>query len=413
MLLVQFALYLAQPDYHNGINLGHTAKGIIFFFWAWSKNLSPLISSTYIERLGNGKVASIGASIGAIGYALLVPFTNIYGIVLAAILMGLGIGAFQHSLQTEISQLQPSLAKDSRVWAGYKFSVNIAVFIGGLLSAYLIELSPYYVFIGASVSAFLVALVSPYIFSSTPGKADIAGAENRNHELKISDYLNLIISDKSFAKKLLAVTLFAVIYMQFYETLPNFIADFADKASLKKILEPVRLYLGQPASELGFRMEYLFNFNALLTLLIIVPLAYLSRKINPQKVFAIGMILVSLSLLAFSYSLLATIVIAVFFFYTIGESLVNPSILQYITNHDPKGDQKNTSTNKALYIGCLFIAWGVGLGFGGLIGGASYEWFLSSKYTYQPWLYWLPYTLLGILSIIIIYSSTRESRGRY
>lgn len=422
IVLVQMALYLAQPNYPGGLELSHLEKGLVFSFWALAKNLTPIFSGSYISQKGGKGPLSFGAFLAATGYFLLAFTGELIGVLGCVLLMGMGVGMFQNALQYMLSEsmdyiglraLSPNIESPNKqgnkkqgrkiiAWAGYQWVINLAVFLGGFLSAKLLDLDMQYVFWGSASIMLLVFLLSLYI--KEPLKEHIQRNADR---IRWGAALQVLRNDRAFALALVSFSLFTFAYMQFYETLPNYLADFAQSNELGKAMSPIAEFFGQGLGELGFRIEYLYNLNALITLLLVIPLAYFSRGASPLKALALGLVLVSIGM-AFLFLGAGLIeVLMLFLIYTIGEAIVNPRILQISEGFAPD------SSKRPIYLGLMFISWAIGLGSGGLVGGWLYGWLTGleglSAYTGGQ-IFWLITIILTLVALIPIQSIMR-SRG--
>gem|GEM_PF-6994255 len=374
IILVQMALYLAQQDYPGGLEFSHSEKGLVFFLWAILKNLTPLWSGPYIARNGTKILMAVGSFMGGIGYFLLIIATDIYGVLGCTALMGTGIGMFQNALQSRLAvagnfaggyTYAVKTAGVSRIvgWAGYQWVINLAVFIGGFVSAKLLDSGIENVFLTSSIIMGVVFLLTLTVTNAKPDFSNNKHIMDSN--IRIS--LRVLQSDVSFRKNLMSFALFTFVYMQFYETLPNYLADWGDALSLGSAMAPVAKLLGDSLGELGFRIEYLYNLNALVTLFAIIPIAFLMRRFSPIGTYRIGLIVVALGLVMIFLGTTVLWIFLLFIIYTIGEAIVNPRILHIA---DIAGGD---SEKKPIYLGLVYLSWAFGLGFGGLLGGALYD----------------------------------------
>jgi MFS family permease len=404
MVLVHIALFITETDYPGGLGLSHTEKGIIFFVWAMAKNLVPIFSSKVVVSKGAGLVLFVGSTIGCVGYAVLTAVSGLWDILGSVMLMGLGIGAFQNALQSLIARSDVfEKIRQRRVmgWAGYQWIVNIAVLIGGFLSAKLIAGGINQVFTASTMIMAVVSLFSLYLYK----KADGHIAETK--AVTIGSSFTELKINRAFRYSVLSFAMFTFAYMQFYETLPNYLASYADSSSLGNAMQPLANLLGDNLSQLGFRIEYLYNLNAAITLIAIIPMAFALSKVKAHKAYIIGMVFIALGHIFLFLGGGAWQISMLFLVYTIGEAIVNPQILTIAETTATEKDKK------PVYLGLMYLAWAFGLGFGGLIGGWAYDQFVSMgglAFGYDPVLFWLlPVTAVAIGIALMLKGQNAEN----
>ena len=233
-VLLQLPIYIAQKDEPGGLGWEQSAKGWIYLFWALAQNLIPIFAGTFSDRLGRRKMLYLAFSIAAVAYVLIGTQREFYPFLFSVILLGLGLGIFKPSLQGALA-VQMNEKNSSTGWGVYFMLLNVAVFAGPPLSKWLKEIAWEYVFVGSALIILLNFLVLLFF-------RDVKII--RKDRPMISQIFKKSIVDLSNKKLLSFIGLiagFMLIYMQFYETLPNFIYDWSDTSGIAS-------WLGLPQS---------------------------------------------------------------------------------------------------------------------------------------------------------------------
>ena len=171
---------------------------------------------------------------------------------------------------------------------------------------------------------------------------------------------------------------FTIIYMQFYETLPNFIYDWVDTSSIvTQLALPEYLTLKTPLGNM-ISYEWLYGINTLLVVLLVSFFTWFLRKLKTSSSLTIGIAIASIGLMICGNSNTGYIFILGIIVYTVGEIITNPNFLNYL-------DEISSKYEKAKYLSFLNISFAIGLGGGSILGGELYNRFgdkaaLASKY---------------------------------
>lgn len=425
-VVLQMPIYIAQKDVEGTLGWSHTEKGIIYFWWALVQNLTPLLAGYFADKFGHKKVFYISFVITISGFLSLSITQDFFPFLFATLLLGFGLGTFKPVLQGSIAaELDES--KSSAGWAIYVLLVNLSVFLAPPLSIYLKGISWQSLFWGSALIFSMNFLVTPFL---------------TKRKLSKSTFINLSIFFKALLKKeiicfIILMSGFTIIYMQFYETLPNFIYDWVDTSSIATALHlPDFMLMTTPFGKM-ISFEWLYNLNTGLIILFVTPIAILSKKFNILKVISFGIFVCSIGLGFSGFMYAGSLVLTGFIIYTFGEMITNPKFTEYLGNISPK-------TQKSIYLSFLNISWAIGLSSGGFIGGWLYNNFgekalLAQKYLsenyninntelsssfgklsklmniseneltrllrqeYYPEIVWIPFIILGIISAVLLF----------
>ncbi len=439
-VLLQMPIYIAQKDIPGGLHWEQTVKGLIFFFWAAVQNITPVFTGGFADRYGHKRTMFISFIIIALGYIILATQRMFYPFLAGTIVLGLGEGIFKPALQGSVAEAIGK-GKSKSGWGVYFMLLNISVFFGPPLSKFLKGISWEFVFLGAAVIICLNFFVLIFI------------KEQKNYEEKQIEKPGKIIKEifrNLFKPKLglfvLLMSGFMIIYMQFYETLPNFIYDWTNTSGIVSALHLPAFMTMKTARGTMISYEWLYNLNAGFVFLGVVYVTWLFSKIYRTYALMLGTIIAALGLLICGMSYYGSLTVAGFLVYTLGEMITNPRFTEHLSSIAGE-------TQKALYLSYLNVSLVIGLGGGSLLGGYIYKYFgekafLANEYlkshfqmndtgisdalyklqsktsldinkitellwnSYHPWKIWLPFVIIGIISAAGLYYYTKKFRNQ-
>ncbi len=426
IVVLQMPIYIAQKDIPGGLQWEQTTKGLIYFWWALMQNAVPLIAGGYADRYGRRRFLVIAFILIIIGYSILGSTDNFYIFLFGVIILGTGSGIFKPTVQGALANtLSP---KNSGLgWGVYVMLINIAVFFGPPLSIYLKNISWNMVFYGSAIIFSFNFLVVLFIGKFAKPDYD-------------SDYSGMKVLKKTFKglikKRILYFVLimsgFTLTYMQFYETLPNYIYDWSDTSMIAANLNDN--FTMNTNRGLMVSYEWLYNLNAGFVIIGVVFFSWLMKRFEITLSIMIGIAVAGTGLIFSGISMSGYFLIAGMLIYTLGEMITNPKFTEYMSRVAPAGD-------KSLFMGYMSISWALGLAGGGVLGGFIYKHlgekagfaldFLNSKYPdlkininnafekllemenissteatimlwniYNPYLTWFPFVIIIFISLI-------------
>jgi len=429
-VILQMAVYIAQKDIPGGLHWEHSTKGWIFFIWAIIQNLTPVILGGLSDRLGRKKILSFAIIISSIGFLCLGFFRDLIGFTLATIVLGFGLGLFKPTLQAYISQYMNNDEK-SIGWSINIMLINLSVFFAPLFSNIMHSISWFWVFFGSGI-LILVNLILLFLIKEINVSIE---KENTNNLFKD---LFLELKNPKILLFLLIMVGFTTLYMQFYETLPNYIYDWINSNHLIEKLNLPEFLLSTNNFGKIIDFKWLYNINSGLIIIFIVPISFLLKKRKFSLAIIIGLSLVTIGLFLSGGFNLIEITFIGMGIYTFGEMIINPKIIEFMS-------KIGNENKRALYLGLINISFGLGLAIGSLLGGYIYKHFgekssLAQKYLYtyfpnelninhsnalnrlmelknidfieatellynyyHPNLIWIPFLIIGLISIVFFY----------
>ena len=171
---------------------------------------------------------------------------------------------------------------------------------------------------------------------------------------------------------LLIMSCFWMMMYQLWDLHPNFIEDWVDSSSVVAWL-PTDLPVIDGWREYGDRglervpQQIILTFyNALLIIILIIPMSWLVRKMRTLSAMLIGMSIATAGVLVAGTASTGWIVILGITCFSFGEMLTGPKKNEYLGLIAPKG-------KKGLYLGYVNIPIGIGVGLGSIIAGVVYD----------------------------------------
>lgn len=428
-VLLQMPIYTAQKGIEGGLNWEQYVKGIVFFVWAMIQNITPVFAGGIADRYGRKKLLMISILIISISYSILATQREFNPFLIGVILLGIGSGIFKPSLQGAMTSTMPK-ESSSVGWGLYFMLMNFAIIAAPPLSKYLHELSWSAVFWG---SAIVILANLAFIFLLNSHRNGHNSELSQESSVNYKQVFTCLMKPEIFLF-LVCMSGFAIIYMQFYETLPNFIYDWSDTSKLASDLSLPRFMLMDTPRGMMISYEWLYNLNTILVTMFVVFTAWLMGLMDRIKAIIIGIVLSILGLALTSISIDGHWLVGGIIIYTFGEMITNPKFNDYLSSIAPKRLESS-------YMSYLNISMAIGLGGGSLLGGFFYGRiaeksslalsyihshglqfsgdnalafnFLSKSLgynpqqttlmlweTYSPNLIWIPFLIIGIASVI-------------
>ena len=429
--VVEIPIYMSQKDVIGGMTLSHTHKGMFFFSWIFFQNITNIIFGMYADKLSLKKSLFAANLFLILGY-LIIVFAGNYLFFMSSVLF-LGIGTAMFDLCTEGSFAYYSEKENShKIWSNFILFINLAVVFSTIILIYLENISYQAVFISSVV----------FILCNLPLIYFLKEKERRN-DTSISSISSLLELIKN--KKLVYLTLimsgFTLIYIQFYEMLPNYIFDWVDTSDIVKFFNLPDFMVSETSNGRMLSYQIIYLFSALLVIFFVRPFSNIFKNTNKINALIISLTLVALSCLIISSSQLSEFLFIGIIVYTFGEMLARPKFQETISSLSPKNRESQ-------YLSFLHISYAIGYMIGTLSGGIIYDNFgekaklaqielvnrfgineslensfnaLTTKLnlpaneltqylfnTYNPLLAWLPFVGILCVCIILLYFYNRK-----
>ena len=427
ILIIQIPIFIAQKD-AGGLGFSQADKGIIYLYWVLLQNSLPLITGSIIDNSNKKKsLLLLACTTLFVAFLSIGLYHNLIGLLVGITLVSIGVSIFNPLMKGQISNLIDR-QNGSFGWGLHFWLYNLAIFVVGVpYSRYLREQGWDYVFVGAGL-LYVVALLLSLLF-----KPEVI-EEKPKTSIKINLQETITVFKRNYNFVLLiSMSGFAVLFMQFYETLPNFIYDWSDTSGIVNSLNLNSAFLMDTWAGKGISFEWLYNINTGLTLLLLLPFSIYLKRYSIVNTLFVG---VALAVIGFGLSIIyqnGTFLILGFVVYTIGELITNPKFTEYFDSISLKNEQST-------HMGLLFLSNLIGYPIGALLGGYMYGGFgekaaLAQQYLatnfgqkveinfalsvlkenlgyndiqvtnmlwshYNPMIAFLPFLLIGVLSLV-------------
>jgi MFS family permease len=426
-VLLQMSVYTAQKDIAGGLGWEQSLKGIIFFVWAMVQNLTPFFLGGLADKFGRKKLLILSLALIIISYLILGTQTAFIPFLTGVLLLGFASGLFKPALQGALA-VTMNCKNSSTAWGIYFMLLNLAVLAAPPLSKFLKEFSWTAVFFGSAAIMLLNLIVA---FSP---KADKPGIQINNIFTPVKTAVREFIKPEVYVF-IFAMSGFAFVYMQFYETFQNFIVDWSDTTQFVVYL-PQWMTM-ETTRGIMISYEWIYTINSIFIVLFVVLMSWLTDFMMKIHAIMLGILLAAAGIGIAGSSMNGSLLIIGFIIYTFGEMITNPKFNDYLSSMAP-------ATEKSMYMGYLNLAMAIGLGGGALLGGYLYEnigeksalalryisehsininnisagnavTYLADKLhlthrqvttllwdNYEPWTIWLPFIVIAILSIFCL-----------
>jgi MFS family permease len=159
---------------------------------------------------------------------------------------------------------------------------------------------------------------------------------------------------------------FAIIYMQFYETLPNFIYDWVDTSQVAKSLNLPDYMLMTTSLGTMIDFKWLYTLNSSFIVLGVVTVSWLMSGVKLRYAIMFGISTASIGLFVSGATQVGSMAVFGMLIYTLGEMITNPRYLEYMAS-------LGTKSRRSVYLGYLNISFAIGLAGGSLLGGYLYN----------------------------------------
>jgi MFS family permease len=439
VMLLQMPIYIAQKDVEGGLHWDQTVKALIYFWWALVQNITPLFAGGFADRYGYKKMLAISFVVIIAGYLFLGTQAEFYPFLFGTMILGFGMGIFRPA---HLGVIAHTLNKQnaSLGWAINLIVINLAGFLAIPVQIYLKEISWEAVFFG-SAAIFACNFLILFLYKDT-GFIKMETIRFENPFITFKKIIINIIKPK-LSVFILLMSGFIMIYLQFYETLPNFIVDWVDTGELVRDLGLPDFMTRQTARGTMVAYEWLYNINTGLIIICVVFTSWMFSRFKRTIALFLGISIATLGFMLCGISSSGYILAGGFIVYTFGEMMTNPKFNEFMSMIAPKAE-------KGLYMGYLYISWAIGLCGGSLLGGWLYKIFgekssLAIKYlsehygitdgvvqtnafnklmlasgldassatdllwnAYHPYYVWIPFIIIGFGSAIGMYFYSRK-----
>jgi MFS family permease len=434
--LLQLPIYIAQKDAPGGLHWDQAIKGLIFFWWALMQNIVPIVAGGYADRFGHRKTMLLSFAFVIIGYFMIGTQTEFLPFLMGTLLLGFGLGVFRPTLKGSVAH---SLAGSDSAsgWGYYFMMLNIAVMLASPLSYWLKSISWQAVFFGSGL-VFSLNFILLFLLKKNDFGAPQETNESRNPFAILKSSV-ISFFEGRVVWLILIMSGFFMIYMQFYETMTNFLVDWTDTSVFVRYLNLPDWMTMTTTRGTMVSYEIIYMLSSAFIIVSVVGVSKLVGKLSAPKALALGILIAACGLFVSGSSPIGLIAICGVLIYTVGEMVSNTRINDFLGKMAP-------ANKKALFMSYLNISMAIGFSVGSLLGGFLYRnisekaylaaYHLEKEYsiyldssslnqsveklqtikglspheatillwdTYHPWMIWIVFGFIGLVSIVALY----------
>ncbi len=222
-----------------------------------------------------------------------------------------------------------------------------------------------HVFYGAAVVTAINYL--PAIFLFREPEAD-PKAKGRSPLAVFKDTMGTLWNDRPMLRFLIVISGFWFMFMQLWDLLPNYIAEWVDTRDVGAALTAI---FGDWASgwlreDGSAKAEILINIDSLTILVLVLPLAWFFGKYRMMIALALGMGIAVVGFVGAGMTSAGSVCALMIFIFAIGEIICSPKFSEYIGMSAPPD-------KKAIYMGYSNIPFAVGWFGGNMLSGPLYD----------------------------------------
>ena len=171
------------------------------------------------------------------------------------------------------------------------------------------------------------------------------------------------------ARLIAVIVLFSGFWMMLYQLwdlMPNFYADWTDSRPLVQSASWLPdAWLMKDARGVQLKQENAINLNAVLVVLLVVPISALVARLRVLTSISIGILIATCGTIVYGTSPSIWVIFLGISLFSLGEMLTGPKKTEYFSLIAPKG-------KKALYLGYVNIPIAIGQAAGAKLAGALY-----------------------------------------
>lgn len=340
-------LYLVGSTDTGGLGFDHIQKGSIMGGIVGILYFLPLFFGVIADRIGYKLSLTISFIIMIAGYYLLGEVTAFNSVYAVFLLVAIG-AAFFKPVASAIIARNTDGTTGTLGFGIFYMMVNIGGFIGPAMSSGLRTTYGWKIIFIQAAIVIAINLVVLLIFYKEPKvekSKESIGAAIKESVLGIFEALK----DVRLGILLLLMIGFWTMFNQLFNTLPNFIEDWVNSATLSTWINENVSFLGPLLTQDGqVKPEWFTNIDSLMIILCQVTISYFVTKMRHINAVIRGAVIASIGvgLTFYTHNPIFTIIGTMIF--SIGEMMSSPTVSSFIALITPKGKE-------GLYQGTYFL----------------------------------------------------------
>ena len=356
-------IYIAQATEPGGLHLTQFHKGWIYMWWALFQSFLPMFTGGYADRYGYKKTLFFAVTMNICGYLTMAYVHSYAGFFTGIILLAIGTAFFKPSLQGTLAH-QLTKENSSLGWGVFYWVVNVGSLIGHYLSPLMLG-NPHSAAGWKTVFLACAGFTAMNYIMLFTFKDVSSGASKTESPAEVLARTLKNVVEPRLLTWLLIMSCFWLMMYQLWDLQPNFIEDWVDSSMVAAHM-PFESW--RETGDLGLvrvPQQVLISLNALLIVLLMVPVSWAVRKFRALTAMFFGMMVATSGVLLAGLTGNGWFLLLGIFMFSMGEMLTGPKKNQYLAMIAPPG-------KKGLYLGYVNIPVGVGVGLGSWIAGQVY-----------------------------------------
>ena len=359
------AIYIMQADDPNGLHFTAADKGNIYALWFVFQSILPTFTGGFADRYGYKRSLFLAITGNVLGYCLMATQRSLFGFTFGVVVLATGTAFFKPALQGSLAQ-NLDRRSSSLGWGIFYWVVNVGAAIGPMLANFVRhEVSwPALFFTAAGVMSLNYLMLLTF-------KDFASGADKTTNAGQVLVRTLRTLGDWRLAAWLLIMSCFWLMMYTLWDLHPNFLTDWNDSGGTAAFFRNSPLFPDSWAlqTERGLQVpqEILLNLNAVLIVLLMIPVSWLVRKMKTLESMVIGMGMATIGVLVAGLTNLGSVFLLGVVGFSLGEMLTGPKKNEYLALIAPVD-------KKGLYLGFVNIPVGVG----GLVGSKLQGYFYGN-----------------------------------
>ncbi len=371
------AIYIMQADDASGLHFTAADKAEIYGYWFMFQSLLPTFTGGFADRYGYKKMLFVSITLNVIGYILMGTLQSFGGFTFGVIVLATGTAFFKPAIQGSLAH-NMTKGNSSLGWGIFYWVVNIGAAIAPML-ANVVRTG-----LGWQALFFMAAGITSLNYLMLFTFRDFAsGADKTEGMLKLLIRTLKNLGDMRLVTWLLIMSCFWLMMYALWDLQPNFLTDWNDSSDVAHFIDKVSFlpdgWTAETERGLQVPQELMINLNALLIVLLVIPISILARKIRTLEAMVIGMAMATAGVLVAGLTNVGGIFLIGVACFSFGEMLTGPKKSEYLALIAPPG-------KKGLYLGYVNIPVGIGGLVGSHLQGYFYGNFGEKAVLAQKWL---------------------------
>jgi len=370
------AIYIMQADDPNGLHLTAADKGTIYGIWFLFQSILPTFTGGFADRYGYKKSLFVSITLNIIGYVMMGSLRSFTGFTAGVIVLATGTAFFKPSIQGSLAH-NMTKKNSSLGWGIFYWVVNVGAAAAPVVANFVrTDLGWQALFF---IAAGIMSLNYLMLFTFRDFQS---GADKTEGPVRVLIRTLRNLGDKRLVIWLLIMSCFWLMMYSLWDLQPNFVTDWNDSGGVAHFIQRVGFLPSSWAAEtdrgLQVPQEILINLNAVLIVLLVIPVSWAVRKMRTLEAMVIGMAMATAGVLVAGLTTAGGIFLLGVACFSLGEMLTGPKKSEYLGLIAPPA-------KKGLYLGYVNIPVGVGGFVGAKLQGYVYGHFgekavLAQKY---------------------------------